>query len=141
MEYRASKDIKKFLDNFALILDLNKNGVDEIIDDIVKKILEMNEAKAVFDESKLEKITLDQVRSALFTHDQGKYFKSQHIENFVSLSQDFPSILANYSTHIHLVKVFKLLLVPLSHVLNSQQKCRIFERLIILYKYMTFFIC
>ncbi|VDH99436.1 Hypothetical predicted protein, partial [Mytilus galloprovincialis] len=70
MEYRASKDIKKFLDNFALILDLNKNGVDEIIDDIVKKILEMNEAKAVFDESKLEKITLDQVRSALFTHDQ-----------------------------------------------------------------------
>ncbi|CAC5399639.1 SLC4A11 [Mytilus coruscus] len=70
MEYRASKDIKKFLDNFALILDLNKNGVDEIIDDIVKKILEMNEAKASIDQSKLEKISLDQVRSALFTHDQ-----------------------------------------------------------------------
>ena len=71
MECRATKDIKKFLENFILILDLNKINLDEIIEDILQKILDVNESKINQDQARTDKISFDQARSALFTHDQG----------------------------------------------------------------------
>ena len=71
MECRATKDIKKFLENFILILDLNKINLDEIIEDILQKILDVNESKMNPDQARTDKISFDQARSALFTHDQG----------------------------------------------------------------------
>ncbi|KAJ8297882.1 hypothetical protein KUTeg_024413 [Tegillarca granosa] len=59
MEVRAHMDIDKFLNNTVLILDLNKVSLDEIIDEILHKLLDSTESKVSF----------DQARSALFTHD------------------------------------------------------------------------
>lgn len=105
MEYRATKDIKKFLENFILILDLNKINLDEIIEDILQKILDVNESKMNPDQSKTDKISFDQARSALFTHDQGNrqstshytpfYFVLQHI-NYDSLNNVQQSSNLNY---------------------------------------------
>ncbi|KAL5012177.1 hypothetical protein ScPMuIL_010728 [Solemya velum] len=58
-EVRASKDVQRFLDNTVLLLDLNKSGMDEIINEILHKMLDSTESQISFDQS----------RTALFTHD------------------------------------------------------------------------
>ena len=55
-------DIRKFLNNTVLLLDLSQVSLDAIIDEILQKLLGDGENKASF----------DQARSALFTHDIGK---------------------------------------------------------------------
>lgn len=62
MEVRAHMDIKKFLNNTVLLLDLTQVSLDAIIDEILHKLLDSTESKVAF----------DQARSALFTHDNGK---------------------------------------------------------------------
>ena len=62
MEVRASMDIRKFLNNTVLLLDLTQVSLDAIIDEILQKLLDTAETKVSF----------DQARSALFTHDIGK---------------------------------------------------------------------
>ncbi|XP_048774701.1 solute carrier family 4 member 11-like [Ostrea edulis] len=59
MEVRASMDVQNFLKKTVLILDLNKVSLDEIIDEILHKLLDSSGSKHSF----------DQARSALFTHD------------------------------------------------------------------------
>ncbi|XP_060581235.1 solute carrier family 4 member 11-like [Ruditapes philippinarum] len=59
MEVRAHMDIKKFLNNTVLLLDLTQVSLDAIIDEILHKLLDSGESKVAF----------DQARSALFTHD------------------------------------------------------------------------
>ncbi|XP_053399229.1 solute carrier family 4 member 11-like isoform X2 [Mercenaria mercenaria] len=59
MEVRAHMDIKKFLNNTVLLLDLTQVSLDAIIDEILHKLLDTAESKVAF----------DQARSALFTHD------------------------------------------------------------------------
>ena len=55
-------DIKRFLTNTVLLLDLTQVSLDEIIDEILHKLLDATE----------NKVSFDQARSALFTHDIGK---------------------------------------------------------------------
>lgn len=62
MEVRATMDVQNFLKKTVLILDLNKVSLDEIIDEILHKLLDSSGSKH----------SLDQARSALFTHDCGK---------------------------------------------------------------------
>ena len=62
MEVRAHMDIKKFLNNTKLILDLHQISLDAIIDEILHKLIDGTENKVAF----------DQAKSALFTHDFGK---------------------------------------------------------------------
>ena len=62
MEVRASMDIRRFLNNTVLLLDLTQISLDAIIDEILHKLLDSTESKVSF----------DQARSALFTHDIGK---------------------------------------------------------------------
>ncbi|OWF45125.1 sodium bicarbonate transporter-like protein 11 isoform X2 [Mizuhopecten yessoensis] len=59
LEIRAAMDIQRFLNNTVLLLDLNKISMDEIIDEILHKMLDGTESEVSF----------DQARSALFTHD------------------------------------------------------------------------
>ncbi|XP_022324265.2 solute carrier family 4 member 11-like isoform X2 [Crassostrea virginica] len=59
LEVRAAMDVKNFLKKTVLILDLNKLSLDEIIDEILHKLLDSSGSKHSF----------DQARSALFTHD------------------------------------------------------------------------
>lgn len=59
LEIRAAMDIQRFLNKTVLLLDLNKISLDEIIDEILHKILDGTESEVSF----------DQARSALFTHD------------------------------------------------------------------------
>lgn len=59
MEVRATMDVQNFLKKTVLILDLNKVSLDEIIDEILHKLLDSSGSKHSF----------DQARSALFTHD------------------------------------------------------------------------
>ena len=61
-EVRAHMDIKKFLNNTVLLLDLHETSLDAIIDEMLHKLLDTPESKLAF----------DQARSALFTHDNGK---------------------------------------------------------------------
>ena len=56
-------DIQKFLKNTVLLLDLNAVSLDGIIDEILHKLLDNTERKVSF----------DQARSALFTHDNGRW--------------------------------------------------------------------
>ncbi|KAL4230219.1 hypothetical protein ACF0H5_010604 [Mactra antiquata] len=58
-EIRAHLDIKKFLNNTQLLLDLTQVSLDAIIDAILHKLLDSTDSKVAF----------DQARSALFTHD------------------------------------------------------------------------
>ncbi|KAK6173066.1 hypothetical protein SNE40_016597 [Patella caerulea] len=58
-EIRAAMDVKKFLKNTVLLLNLDKSNMDEIIDDMVKKMLQGAENTN----------SIDQAKSALFTHD------------------------------------------------------------------------
>ncbi|XP_052793413.1 solute carrier family 4 member 11-like isoform X2 [Mya arenaria] len=58
-EVRAHMDIKRFLNNTVLLLDLTEVSLDGIIDEILHKLLDASESKVSF----------DQARSALFTHD------------------------------------------------------------------------
>lgn len=67
-EVRAHLDIKKFLNNTVLLLDLHQVSLDAIIDEILHKLLDECESKVAF----------DQARSALFTHDNGKSFVYIH---------------------------------------------------------------
>lgn len=60
-------DVKNFLKKTVLILDLNKLSLDEIIDEILHKLLDSSGSKHSF----------DQARSALFTHDCGKLIRCQ----------------------------------------------------------------
>lgn len=64
MEVRATMDVQNFLKKTVLILDLNKVSLDEIIDEILHKLLDSSGSKHSF----------DQARSALFTHDCGKLY-------------------------------------------------------------------
>ncbi|KAK3100091.1 hypothetical protein FSP39_014604 [Pinctada imbricata] len=59
MEVRAAMDIQKYLNRTVLLLNMNKVSLDEIIDDILHKMLDGSGGKHSF----------DQARSALFTHD------------------------------------------------------------------------
>ncbi|XP_060064825.1 solute carrier family 4 member 11-like [Ylistrum balloti] len=59
LEIRAAMDIQRFLNKTVLLLDLNKLSLDEIIDEILHKMLDGTEGEVSF----------DQARSALFTHD------------------------------------------------------------------------
>ncbi|WAR00727.1 HKR1-like protein [Mya arenaria] len=61
-EVRAHMDIKRFLNNTVLLLDLTEVSLDGIIDEILHKLLDASESKVSF----------DQARSALFTHDNGE---------------------------------------------------------------------
>lgn len=67
LEVRAAMDVKNFLKKTVLILDLNKLSLDEIIDEILHKLLDSSDSKHSF----------DQARSALFTHDCGKLIRCQ----------------------------------------------------------------
>ena len=67
LEVRAAMDVKNFLKKTVLILDLNKLSLDEIIDEILHKLLDSSGSKHSF----------DQARSALFTHDCGKFIRYQ----------------------------------------------------------------
>ena len=68
-------DIKRFLTNTVLLLDLTKVSLDEIIDEILHKLLDDTESRVSF----------DQARSALFTHDIGKVTKHDKIFTSVKL--------------------------------------------------------
>ncbi|KAK3576412.1 hypothetical protein CHS0354_026747 [Potamilus streckersoni] len=59
LEIRATLDVKRFLNNTVLLLDLNNISLDSIINEVLHKILDSTE----------DKISFDQARSALFTHD------------------------------------------------------------------------
>jgi hypothetical protein len=63
-EIRAFKDVEDFLSRTLLMLDLQKIGLTQIIDAMVKKILEKKEVSA--------QTSLDEARQAIFTQDSGK---------------------------------------------------------------------
>ncbi|XP_048760517.2 solute carrier family 4 member 11-like isoform X3 [Ostrea edulis] len=60
-EIRAFKDVEDFLSRTLLMLDLQKTGLTQIIDAMVKKILEKKEV--------LAQTSLDEARQAIFTQD------------------------------------------------------------------------
>ncbi|KAL3878327.1 hypothetical protein ACJMK2_030690 [Sinanodonta woodiana] len=62
LEIRATLDVKRFLNNTVLLLDLNSINLDSIINEVLHKILDSTE----------DKISFDQARSALLTHDYSK---------------------------------------------------------------------
>ncbi|XP_064608647.1 solute carrier family 4 member 11-like [Liolophura sinensis] len=59
-EIRGAMDVQKYLNNMALLIDLQESSPDEIVNAILQKMLDSSENKNCF----------DQARSALFTHDR-----------------------------------------------------------------------
>ncbi|ESP04405.1 hypothetical protein LOTGIDRAFT_136234, partial [Lottia gigantea] len=68
-EVRATRDVQKFLKKTVLLLDLEKTNMDEIIDEIVNKMLKSESTK---------NSSLEQTKSAIFTHDFGMLHFSFH---------------------------------------------------------------
>lgn len=63
-EIRAYKDVEAFLNRTLLILNLQKTGLTEIIDAMLKKLHEKKDMGSQF--------TLEEARHAIFTQDSGK---------------------------------------------------------------------
>lgn len=63
-EIRAFKDVEDFLSRTLLMLDLQKTGLTQIIEAMVRKLLEKKEVSA--------QTSLEEARHAIFTQDSGQ---------------------------------------------------------------------